>query len=390
VHDLVEIKPFEGAANRTAIISIEKVVPNKYPIKYTVWRKKPGHPIGEEQSLKEIQSRTKREKHIALPITSKRGSPLITGLAGALDAVQKAIGKSYYRAWEGSNTGGLSGAYWLRILEYLPDGNLLIENLYNVGKIKVKRIQARVESDHVYPLLRGRNIQPWLAKSEDFILMVQDPKTRAGYKESEMKAHWPLTYDYLIKFEEQLRKRSLFRKFFATKDPFYSMYGVGPQSFAEHKVVWREVATGLFPVVPPAKRDMKIPKLLISDHTVVEIAAQSHNEAHYLCASLASSPSRLVVQSYLHLHASPHILDHVKIPKFNSKLALHKRLAELSKKAHTLAAANELSQLALTEAQIDAAAAELWGITPAELATIQKALEKKKRSTKKTIEDDDL
>ena len=370
VHDLVALKPFEGAANRTAIIALEKGAPTEYPVPYMVWRKRAGKRTHEGMTLAEARMAAASRPQAAFPITSKRGAPWLTGPAGALEAVQKAVGKSDYRAWAGACT-WLNGVYWVRVLEELPDGTALIENLHDVGKIAVRKTQARVERDLLYPLLRGRDVQPWRAQPENCILMVQDPRTRKGYAEVEMRAKWPLTYAYFKEFEKQLRARSGFRKYFEADDPFYSMYNVGPQTMAEVKVVWRQMTPELTPAVLEGA-----PKPLVPQHVVTLVPAATAQSAHYLCAGLACSAAKLVAASYStgKSFGAPHVLEHIKIPLFNPKDPTHRRLARLSQWAHKAAARGDADRITEIEAEIDEAAAELWGITARELKTIQKAL----------------
>ena len=55
--------------------------------------------------------------------------------------------------------------------------------------------------------------------------------------------------------------------------------------------------------------------------------------------------------------------------------SIHTHLAALSQQAHQLAAAGDEAGLAAVEAQVDEAAAELWGITDTELQEIRRSLE---------------
>jgi hypothetical protein len=108
------------------------------------------------------------------------------------------------------------------------------------------------------------------------------------------------------------------------------------------------------------------------------VECTSGSEAHYLAAALNSTPCRHVVQSYIVLHPDPHILEHIRIPKFDPKNKVHQRLSELSVKAHELVRDSKPetrnSELAVVEADVDRQAAQLWGLTDAELAEIQRSL----------------
>jgi hypothetical protein len=54
---------------------------------------------------------------------------------------------------------------------------------------------------------------------------------------------------------------------------------------------------------------------------------------------------------------------------------IHTRLAALSQQAHQLAASGDEAGLAALEAEVDEAAAELWGLTAKELTEIRRSLE---------------
>jgi len=60
---------------------------------------------------------------------------------------------------------------------------------------------------------------------------------------------------------------------------------------------------------------------------------------------------------------------------FDAEHPIHTRLAALSQRAHQLAAAGDEAGLGEVEAQVDEAAAELWGITEGELKEIRRSLE---------------
>ena len=160
------------------------------------------------------------------------------------------------------------------------------------------------------------------------------------------------------------------------KDPFYSMYNVALYTFAPYKVVWREVARGINAAVVSTHQSSHLEdKVIIPDHTLILIPCESANEAHFVCATLNSAPSRLVVQAYVALHPSPHVLKHIAVPQFDAANHIHTRLAALSQQAHQLAVAGDEAGLTEVEAQVDEAAAELWGITARELQEIRRSLE---------------
>jgi hypothetical protein len=287
--------------------------------------------------------------------------------------LRKIIGPSAYKACAGSCT-WLNGVFWVRILREVPDG-VLIENLHNVGKIKLPRVRCAIEKELLYPLLRGRDVRRWEATPSAHLILTQDPETRAGIPEEEMRQRYPLTWAYLKRFEAELRGRSGFRKYFTPTDPFYSMYNVGPYTLAKFKVVWPEVGNEVRCAVVDAFCDEpNVSRIVIPDHTVILLACGSREEAHFVCGLLNSAPARLLVKSYIVLHPSPHVLQNVHIPRFRWRLRAHRAVVKTAGRMACLAINGRCGEMEQTRLENDRAAAELWGLSEDELRGIQEAL----------------
>jgi hypothetical protein len=303
-------------------------------------------------------------------------SPWISGRPKALRAIKRAIGQSAYKgqAHEGSNSGGLNGVYWVEAIGKRPDGLVLVSNCGEIGKKKVDSVQVALEPGLLYPLLRGQDVERWKATPSIHIIMAQDPQARKGWDEKHMMQKWPKTYEYLKSWEDKLRKRSGFLKYFDTKtDPFYSMYNIGPYTMAPFKVMWREVAVDIQAAV--SETPEKGEKVHVPDHTLVAIACDDAGEAHFICSLLNSSPANFIVRGYVALHPSPHIMKYIAIPRFNRKDTTHMALSQASRKAHKLVSSNDGStDLAEVETEIDRLAAKLWGMSDAELKEVQASL----------------
>jgi hypothetical protein len=279
----------------------------------------------------------------------------------------------------------LNGVFWIRILDRRPNGDLLVENLHNVGKIKVRHVQAVIEPDLVYPLLRGRDVKRWNVQSSVHIILTNRTDRLAGIPETEMKQKWHKTYAYLKQFEGDskrpghgtLRGRSGYKRYFKPSDPFYSMYNVGPYTMTKWKVLWPEVGHSVRAAVcGPSTVEKRKPPL--PDHTNVSVPCRSGAEAHYVAALLNSTPAQVAIASYIVLHPSPHIMQNIAIPEFEKREKYHSILVTLSRQCHKAAAEGNLERVAALEAEIDEAAAKIWGITKKELRAIQEALEEMK------------
>ncbi|MCX6844469.1 MAG: SAM-dependent DNA methyltransferase, partial [candidate division WOR-3 bacterium] len=379
VDDMVELNPFEGASNRTAVMVLEKGSRTRYPTPYTVWHKEKGARFTYDSTFEEVVSATKRSEFAATPVDDgDPASSWMTARSKALKALRQVLGQSAYQAREGSNTGGANAVFWVDVVKERPDGLVVIRNITAGAKVKVDEESKPVESDLLYPLLRGRDVERWLSSPSASIIVAQDPKTRRGIAIKEMQTRCPKTFAYLKLFEKMLRERAAFKRYFRPdRDPFYSMFNISDYTFAPWKVVWPEVANSLeVAVAGPAHKKTTVP-----DHTLIMIECESEDEAHYLCAALNSSPSRHVVQAYIVLHPDPHVMGRLRIPKIDPKDKVHKRLAELSMQAHELAKAPAGSEpsavsreLQAVEVQVDLESAKLWDLTASDLAEIQRSL----------------
>jgi hypothetical protein len=267
----------------------------------------------------------------------------------------------------------------------MPNGEFLVENLHDVGKIKVDAIQTAVEPDLVYPLLRGRDIERWKASPSDHIILAQDPQTRSGIEEGAMRREYSKTYAYFKRFEDALRRRSGYRQYFRPADPFWSIYNVGPNTLAPWKVVWREQSSEFQAAVVGCSGK----KPVIPDHKLMTVACRSPREAYYLSAAFGSSPCKLTVASYvLSTSTSTHVLEHIGVPEYSPGSKAHARLAELAERCHAATAAGDTETVSALELNIDRAAAKLWGISDDELEAVQEALAEGCKPRREVSEDE--
>jgi hypothetical protein len=371
---MVALQPFEGASNRTAVMVLEKGKQTTYPVPYTVWRKKKGARFTYDSTLEEVTNATVRLNFAAEPVNpSDPTSPWLTARPKAIKAVRKVLGKSDYKAHEGVNTGGANAVYWVDIVYKRPDGLVMVRNITEGARVRVDEVTEPIEPDLLYPLLRGRDVQRWKAEPSAWIIVPHTEETRMHpIPLSLMQESYPRTFGYLLRFKEALDQRRGFtgweRQF--QREAFYAIQRIGTYTFAPWKVVWREVAHTLDAAVAPPFDD----KPTVPDHTLILIDCASNEEAHYLCAALNSSPVRLGVQAYIVLHPDPHILEHIRIPRFDLKNPVHFRLAELSMLAHEAAKVGDEMRLREIEAEIDRWAAKLWNLSDDELREIQQSL----------------
>lgn len=360
VLDLSGLQVFDGATNRTAVLIAHRSPKDvSYPVPYLVWNG-PAR-IAENRTLTDVLASVSIKKLSAIPVEKgKSTSPWLTIHESAVPGVTKLLGKTTaFRAFEGVNTGGLSGCYWIKVLEKVPTG-ILIENLYDEGKKKLKKVREVIESDLVYPLIRGRDIRMWSVDPSAHQIISQDPDTRAPIALSTMSTKYPMTLAYLSRFKKELlaRKSSSVRKLMED-GKFYAMFGVSHHTFAKYKVLWPELNNTIEAAVSlPSK------KLPLPDHTVVFIPCESQDAAYFVCGIVNSTPFRTAVRGYIALHPSPHVLDVVAVPRFSKSDPKAVKLVDLARRCHEPTPDDKLSVL---QRQIDQAVAAIYGLSKAEL-----------------------
>ncbi len=371
VHDFTDFQPFEGATTQTALLCLRKKrEPFGYPVPYRRWSKNCRGQIDADATLEEALTDMECTEMAARPVDPEHdAAPWLTAAPDDIDALTRVFGASDYTAREGVNSGGLNACYWVREVELHDDGLTTIENLHDVGKIKVESVRTTVESKRLFPLLRSGDLSRWQATPSTTIILAQDPQTRSGIPESTMKSQYPETYAYFQHFEGDrtnpkrgtLRGRSLFRRYFKPSDPFYSMYGVGPYTMSTWKVCWTRIDTRLrAAVVGPDSRGRPV----LPQETITFVPFEDPEAAHYFCALFNSRPSDMLVRSYStgKGFASAHVLDSIAIPAFDGG-EVHRELLALSKACHEAAARGDGDAIVEIEREIDALAGRLWGLS---------------------------
>jgi hypothetical protein len=386
--DLVEIQPFEGASNWTGLIVLQRDQPTKYPIKYVLWRRNRAGPFETDLSLEEALKAAQRHELVANPVREKDStSPWLSLPPGAHAGLKKVLGQSPYTARAGLVTWA-DGVYWVRVLEKRPDGLLLVENLHEAGKREVDSVRHPVEPEFLYPFVRWDDIQKWHAAPSCYIILPHTKETGwRAVEPSAMKETAPNTFAYLKRFEKILLKRSGYQQL-REGQPFYICSNTGPWLFAKYKAIWKRMGQKMESAVLGLFEDTLLgEKLRLSKETVIYVPSESEDEAHFIAACLNSSTADLIARSYSvgKSFGSPHLLQQVAIPRFAPNKPFHVQLAALSRRAHELAAQIHKSpvaergpleaELAQVENEIDCAAAQLWGLTDAELDEIRNALE---------------
>lgn len=376
VIDLVSIAPFResGVSNATAVMLVRKGEPTTYPVDYEVWTTEPGKPVRAITPLPQVRKKVIVKPLKAVPIGGTetevgRRSPWLTWDPTTQRSIRSALGRSEYVGRKGVEPLGAKGVLVLQ--EPFPIGTgkkLMIRNDVSRGRLPevrhVGEVEGLVDREFVFPMISGRNIVRYGLSGCSYILLPHENRkgVHNAVPEAVMKVRYTDTYRWLLKWHdilEQTRARN--SKFFRPgSDPFYERDNVGPYTFSPFKVAWKEQHKQMIAcVVTTAPSGPLAGKVIVPDSKVLFVPVDTEDEAHYLCAVLNCRSATDLIEGYtLSLQRGIDVLEHVRIPRFDARDAVHKGLACQSLRAHKAMEKGESP--ASAQKQIDRLGAQLF------------------------------
>jgi len=347
VHDFTNVRPFKRLANKPAVFSWKSGTPTKYPVDYKVWGKVEKKAIGEDEILSQVKTKIKStdKKAIAIP-PDNRWSVL---LPKHLGLVPKLKGGS--DDWQGRKgiTTDLNPVYFVELVgPGSSPGLVKIRTTPHTGKKPVSLLDRDIDADLVYPLLKGaRQFKAFKSTSIDLVAIVPNKVITSIRPEKEFRRRYSATFGYFNRINQDkdnqgtpiLESRSTWRKRMKPSGaPFYAIYNVGNYTFSPYKVVWAEMAGKLQAAVVSSH---SLPegigsKPIVPDHKVYFVAADTEDEAHFLCSMLNSEPVNIFVNSFTVKIQVGTIFRHLKLPAFNFSDQFHLKMVSLSKQAHSM------------------------------------------------------
>jgi hypothetical protein len=372
IQDIDSLKPFRGQATNTSCVAVfRRGLATKFPVTWEQWT-----PIKTKNinslTLDEIQARSKRKKLSAEPIdVAQQQSPWIIGTKPVLKLLRASIGKSPYApsVREGLNTRGANGIYFVKADKLGP--RIIVTNLAGEGRNEsVQEHALPIESDYLYPLLRGEDVAPFKATPANFIVVPhssEQPSTPVPFSKLPK-----LTRVFFSTFRSVLEKRKKFRNFEPSLRDWHGLYSVLEATFSPYKVVWREMATGSGVIAAAVGSDL-LPngekKIVLPDHKVAIVPCESEAEADYVAGFLNSDVTNLIVGSYaVATGISTHIMERVGLPRYSAKDARHVELAKLAKRARLKALTDQEAS------RISILSAELLGMSAADAIAVSDEL----------------
>ena len=331
VYDLTQFKPFD-AANKTIIMFIKKNKPTTYPVPYIVWK-----PTGRKKQNPIISKDVVFENMIAKPsVAEDVKSGWITTTEETAFSKEKCLGTNTYRARTGVFTGGANSVFWLKLLDDYFE-TVLIENITERAIKKVDCIQTRIEKKYVHPMVRGRDLNFWSFKSEQYILCPHTVETKMYPVDiNTIAKECPLTYEYLHTFETFLKNRQSFASWEQSllEKNYHTLQRVGPYTFSKYKVAWRYISTKFITCVIDDDSG-NYTNTFIPNEKIIYVGLDNKDEAYYLCGVLSSDQYRKTIESFMvSTQIGPNILDKLNIPSFDPNNSIHTEISKLCYSGH--------------------------------------------------------
>lgn len=396
VDDLADLPVFGSGSTSSCVVFWTRGAETRFPSPYHLWRRARPDSLAAslpaarlaQASLPEVLRTTRRIPCAAEPVDPRdRTSPWLTAPPDILPVLRLLLGPSDYRARVGVTTGGANAVFWLEVLEPLGDGLVRVRNLVRGAKRKVETITAPLEAELLYSLLRGRDVRRFEAHPSAHLLLTHalgDRRALRAYPEADLAARWPHAHAYLSRFQTMLRGRALYRRFFTRlrggqrveTGPYYSLFDLGPYTAAPYKAVWHRMVTPVGAVLVGPSDDGR-PVLPQEVHSFV--GCDTEAEAAYLVGLLNATPFNVAALAYAQAgakgFAAPHLLRHLRLPRFDPASETHQELSRLAVQMQQDWPRLSPSGRRQAGARLDHTAARVWDLSESALQRLQGAYE---------------
>lgn len=331
----------------TYVIGLRKERQKYIPVKEYLKKKK--EKIAGEQhiSLSQALERLNKIDAYAGQIMPHNTAFTIAYSISDLNAFEKIAGEADYIGREGIEFYPQE-LLLFRVSENLPAkpkvGCMYFNNVqFEKSKYRIPEDTIELEKKYLFPLVKGPEIQKF--KHNYSNILVSFPYEKSNPKQplsrEKLQENSANLLDYYLKYEDVFREQTEYSDKIRGPDAgdFYGLARVGPYSFAEYYVAFRDNTKWCAVVISPKKTILEEKKRFVFQNHAVSICEDKNNkfitenEAHYICAILnASLVERYILQSSD--SRSFKIRPPIKLPKYDEKNPIHTELSKLSKEAH--------------------------------------------------------
>lgn len=323
VEDFDAISPFDGVTNMPRFLALERDASTVFPVPYRVWTTGvvPVSKLRQSASAEEFRRAATRIDYTAVPVPGGDGGrPWLTGPheEQAVFAKVFAGADRAYQARKGV-TADRNGVYWVYEAGQGDKNTVTVRNAAAIGKTKgIPEITDRIESEHLFPLLRGQGVKPFCAIPDEHLRIILPQRGMHG--DPDLALNYPLVFKFLNRFKTHLESRSSLKRF-QKGQAFYSLWSTGAYTFSPYKVLWREIGkTFAAAYIGSAATSFAGDKLVIPDHKLYFIPTETEGEAAYLTGFLNAPVISSTVSAYAsRLSLGVSVAEYLNIPRFDEK-----------------------------------------------------------------------
>lgn len=295
LEDLRTLNVFEGPGNQPSVVTVQKEGPTSFPVPVTRWQARGSRTVPFNASLDQVLADVERISLSSEPVDpADPASPWAVMPEEALAATRSVRRASPYLedVREGINTRGANGILFVEVLQEAGE-RLRIRNVPRLGRDR--SLEARegwVEREVVKALLRGEDVSRDQAAPRYGVIFFHDAAHLSRpIPDREAAVLFPEAYEFMSSFRDRLRSRTRFRGWDPSGDDWLGLYSVTSAAVAEHKVVIREIASGM---IAKALHSADV----VPDHKLHVIRCTSAPEADALAITLNSPVVDYIVRSF--------------------------------------------------------------------------------------------
>jgi len=222
-------------------------------------------------------------------------------------------------------------------------GLIYVTNLqFEKSKYEIPENTFELEKKYLFPLVKGPEIKQFAHEYSNILVPFPYDKTNPKQPLSRNQLRGTKLLEFYDRYETFIKEQTGYSDSIRGPDPgeFYGLARVGPYSFADYYVAFRDNTKWGAVVISPTQMPWgERKRFLFQNHAVsmcesIDGRIITEDEAHYICAIL-NAP---IVEQYLLKSSdsrSYKIRPPVKIPRYNNNDTNHLKLRDLSKRAHT-------------------------------------------------------
>ena len=295
IDDMSKLRVFDGPQNQTAVLVAFKHQGRSSQVSVSRWSGIDTNTTPTDVELTEIVKRTTRRNFIAEPADPEDlASPLLMMPRIGLRVSRPLRRVSPYLKVirEGVNTRGANGIFFLDKLDDYGE-TILVQNLPSAGRNeRISQVQCVIEKDATRRLLRGADVVAGSSTPSGTLLFFHDDQhISRPLDPSKAQKDFPEAFKFAQTFETELRARRKFRGFDPSGNDWMGLYSVTTAALAPHKVVVREIASGMV-AAPVHGAD------IMPDHKLHIIPCDTALEADRLSEVLNCRVVDYVLQSF--------------------------------------------------------------------------------------------